>query len=398
MMRMGYRFIVSINQTSKAALQIALFALVIIVMIGGIALFAHSTLIRQRGNLFDFYPRYIGGQAVWQGISPYADRVTDQIQRGMFGDTLPEQGFDQQRFAYPAYAAWILAPLLLLPAEPATAIWMGIQFTSVLVSILLWFVILRWKPRPLWLGVIVFGLAFVFRYPVNMFVVGQFTGLNLLLITTAVLLLTSQSRFRAAAGLLFALATLPPTFTVPLIMLMGGGMVRLRRWTPLLAFAALLVILTALTTLQIGWWIPAFIEGLRAYADYSFPVWAPGLLPPIFAFVLVVFVCGAWVWAFWRLDDTRQRLIDLIGLSVIVVLLLVPQTGSYTLTFLIMPLSMTIECTRHLSAARRWITLSLIGAAIISPWVLLNTPRGLEMLVVPVLVLGAYLFVIFGEA
>ena len=90
---------------SKVAVTLSLIAMLLV----GLTAFTHNLLVAQRGNLFDFYPRYVGAQALLRGENPYSQEVTSRIQVGMFGGNLPAD-FDQQRFAYPAYTALLLLP------------------------------------------------------------------------------------------------------------------------------------------------------------------------------------------------------------------------------------------------------------------------------------------------
>src|SRR5690606_22359293 len=123
----------------------------------------------------DFYPRWEGGRALWRGQSPYTPAVTDAIQIGMFGGTLSPEA-DQQRMVYPAYVGIILAPLLALPSHIAVALWLTIQLLALIVTPLLWLQILGWYPPTWLLGLLLGGLLFVFRYPVNLYLVGQFVA------------------------------------------------------------------------------------------------------------------------------------------------------------------------------------------------------------------------------
>src|SRR5512142_2329456 len=75
---------------------------------------------RPRGNLSDLYPRWLGArELLLHGRDPYSRQVTREIQVGYYGRPLdpgrPGDPKDQQRFAYPVYVAFPLAPTVLLP-------------------------------------------------------------------------------------------------------------------------------------------------------------------------------------------------------------------------------------------------------------------------------------------
>lgn len=152
------------SQLRRFAPIFAIFLLAVMFIL--VFVFTRNIIVTARENRFDFYPRYVGTQAFWDGTSPYETSVTRAIQMGMFGGELPE-GMDQQRFAYPAYTALFLAPFLALPAPEAIALWMTIQFFGILGSIIIWLIILDYQPKPIAFFAAVFLSVFVFKYPVN---------------------------------------------------------------------------------------------------------------------------------------------------------------------------------------------------------------------------------------
>ena len=73
-----------------------------------------------RGNLSDLYPRWLGArELLLHHRNPYSAEVTREIQAGYYGrpldPALPHDPKDEQRFAYPAYVVFLLAPTITLP-------------------------------------------------------------------------------------------------------------------------------------------------------------------------------------------------------------------------------------------------------------------------------------------
>ncbi len=357
------------NRRLESALLIAL----LLALFAGAVIFSLNQIVLPRGLSFDFYPRYVGSQAFWNGESPYTPEVTARIQTGMWGFELPPTGYDQQRFAYPAYTALVIAPLLLLPASAAVAFWMTLQYFAVFASTGVWLWLLRWHVPAWLLFVLLIGFGFVFRYPVNLYLVAQFTGIMLLLISLALILLRGGRD--TAAGILLALATIPPTIAAPLALILLGAYALHGRWRGLLAFVVTLALLSLLTFLRIGWWLPDFIAGLSDYSVYSYPVWALGLIdPPVLRIVVGEIVVAALIWAALRLVPDRP--LDFAALAISGTLLLIPQTGNYYLVLLIAPLLVAAEragiCRR--CRARIWIAC----AADRQPWLYWRCPRRVE--------------------
>lgn len=368
------------NRTRELPIVVFL-AVLLLALFAGMVVFSLNAIVLPRGQSFDFYPRYVGGQAFWGGESPYSDEVTARIQTGMWNYTLPPEGYDQQRFVYPAYTALVLAPLLVLPVQTAIAVWMSAQYLAVLASIGVWLALLRWRIPGWGLFIVLLGFGFVFRYPIDMYMVAQFTGTMLLLISLALLLLTREHD--GAAGVLLALTTIPPTIAAPLALILLGGYALHRRWRGLIWFAGTLLALSALTFLRIGWWLPDFLGGLSAYPGYAHPVWAPGLIdPPILRLLVVGIAIATVVWAAFRL--LPRHALDFAAIALAVTLLLIPQTGSYYLVLLIPPLLVAAHHALSFSLLPRCTIWAACAAAVVSPWFYrtLSTPQ-IESLALP---------------
>lgn len=397
---------------AKGGVNIGGVVALLVVLAGFIPLYLFSVdLQRERGNKFDIYPRYVGAQAVWAGESPYAQTVTERIQIGMYGQLQPPDA-DQQRFAHPAYSAIFLAPLLLLPPEVAIPVWTALQFAALFATPFLWFAILRWKPRPLTLALLVIGLIFVYRYPVLSYLWGQFTGGIVFLVSLAIWLL--QGRRDAWAGVALALATVPPSISGPLAVLLLGVLLLMGRWRGTAAFVAVLGAATLLSIVRIGWWLPEFIDGLRAYSVYAHPVSAADFLPTFVRLPFMIAVALAVLWSGWqavrgetgrglmhqtRNDDLMTGLVhpglarqtptdnwlSFLCVASIACLLLLPQTGNY---YLVLGIPILMICAWHARRMGRWgwVVGGMIAVTIFSPWlwVAIGVPD-VETLVTPLL-------------
>ena len=74
---------------------------------------------RPRGNLSDLYLHWVGArELLLNGRDPYGSDVTREIQQGYYGRPLDRPGDPKdQRFAYPVYVTFFLAPTMHLPFE-----------------------------------------------------------------------------------------------------------------------------------------------------------------------------------------------------------------------------------------------------------------------------------------
>lgn len=343
-------------------------------------LFVLQTVVPAQGNLFDFYPNWVGSRAVLAGESPYSADVTRRIQLGSFGTTIPED-IDQFAFAHPAYSAFVIYPVVQFDAPVAIALWMTIQLMAMGLSVVLWIHLFHWKPHPLTLGLIVFLCLFVFRYPMNVFLLGQFTGTVLLGFTLAVWLASRKQD--VAAGAALVLCMVPPTMGIGLIAALTIPLLLTRRWKVLAAWFVLMGLLTVLSFLAVGFWVPDWLAMLNMYTQLAFPIWPPSLLGvPLAGMILAAAGVLLVVYDAIRVVGLTGpgHLRDLGVSASLCVFLLFPATGNYYLV-LVLPALVA------LLASRSWAARLLALGIILSPWLFLATTDGsrtnIEVLAVP---------------
>jgi len=345
----------------------------------GLAILSAAVIVPLFDMRFDFTPRYLGGRALWSGISPYSEEITLDIQHAIMGENLPPNAGRHQMF-YPAYVGITLAPLLPLPFPTAAAIWLGLQLTCVLVAPLLWALLLGWKIRPIMLAVLVIGFGLIFRYPINMYVVGQFIGTILLGMTAAYALL--QAKRDVWAGVVLAITAMPPQVGIAAAGILLGGYALRGRWRGLIAFAAVIGALMLVTFVQVGWWIPDFLRQLREYTIYGDQTSALLILGKDTIRAGMIALVGA-VTLLLLNQYRRGRIdsLDLFALAILAPLLGLVPTGNYYLVLLI-PL-MVIALWRVHGKRGGWIIWLGVALAVISPWVYREIAPELEMLTVP---------------
>lgn len=343
-----------------------IFLLLNIILLVTISAFSHEAIVSVRGNRFDFFPRWVGAQAYWRGESPYSPQVTSEIQRGMFGAELPPD-LDQQNFAYPAYTAILVTPLLAVPSHVAISLWMAFQFLCICWSVIIWIGIVGWRPRPVTLCLLLLLFAFLFRYSVNVYVLAQFTGVTLLLFSVSTWFLIKGHD--SVAGITLALATFSPTMALPYSLGIILSHAIVRRWRILLTFIATLFTLIVVSVVQVGWWISDFVRVIRAYSEYARPLWAMSIFDA--GAVRLIAIASVTIFAIWSYLRFRSRQnsasqVDMIIAGNICLLLLIPQTGNYYLTLLIPPMIVIIYRARQVSY-RNLIWLAVI-LNVLSAW------------------------------
>src|SRR5579863_566901 len=126
-------------------------------------------LLTSRGfperNFSDLYPCWLGSrELLLHGRDPYSPEVTREIQQGYYGRPLdnrrPSDPIDEQRFAYPLFVVFLLAPTIGLPFGVVK-----ILFTIILLAAAAWTILFWGKAEGFRLGtnqslaLILFSLA-----------------------------------------------------------------------------------------------------------------------------------------------------------------------------------------------------------------------------------------------
>ncbi|MGA8150461.1 MAG: glycosyltransferase family 87 protein [Terriglobales bacterium] len=226
-----------------------------------------------RGNLSDLYPRWLGArELLLNHRDPYSSEVTGEIQIGYYGRRLdparPNDPKDEQRFAYPAYVVFLLAPTVNLPFSVVQAGFQWLLAVLTVASVLLWLRTLHWHPS-LSTQVILVMLT-LFSFPALQGVKLQQLSLLVsgLIAAFAVLLVEGHL---VAAGILLALATIKPQLLLPLCawILLWAFSDWHRRQNVVWGFLGAMAVLLGGAEYVLPGWISRFREAVSAYRQYS---------------------------------------------------------------------------------------------------------------------------------
>ncbi len=248
----------------------------------------------ERGNvkeaMGDLYPRWVGTrELLLHGLNPYGTEVSHKIQIGFYGHPI-EQSYDkprfeiidEQRFAYPVYVVFLLAPTVHLEFAKlqnwAPAVFGGLTA----ISVGLWLAALRWRPPP-WVTFALVLLVLSSPQIAQGLRLRQIGLLVAFLLTAATWCVTRNRPF--AAGVLLAVATIKPQMvSICLVWFFIWSLGDWKRRWPLAAgFGLALGILAGAGEILVRGWVRYFIEGVYAYRKY-FPTTSP-----------VRLILGSWI-------------------------------------------------------------------------------------------------------
>lgn len=316
-----------------------------------------------KAQMGDLYPRWVGTRALLlHGRNPYGPEVSREIQIGFYGHPI-EQSYkqggsdlvDEQRFVYPVYVVFLLAPTVYLDFFTAQLLARIIFALLTAASVWAGMRILRWHPpKTLQIAIVLIILS-------SPQIVQGLRLCQLGMLVAALLVLSAWCVAKerlALGGAFLAIATIKPQMVViPLLWFAVWGLSNLRsRWPLLAGFGVTLAGLAGLGCLILPGWPGYFIDGLIAYRHY-FPTesllqlalgkWAGGAIS-------IVIVCGLLVLA-WKNRATESSSVQFqqvlaaffVGNS-----LLTPAFQPFNQVLLILPV---------LLAIRGWTALSRVG-------------------------------------
>lgn len=330
-----------------------------------------------RGNLSDLYARWLGArELLLHHRDPYSSEVTREIQMGYYGRPLdrsrPYDPMDEQRFAYPVYVVFLLAPTIRLPfsvVQPAFK-WFLIAITT--ATILLWLRILRWRPSAWIVATIVVLVLGSFQVIQGIKVQQLSLLVNGFLTGSALLLAEGQL---AWAGVLLALATIKPQLAVLLsawLLLWAVSDWRARQpfvW----GFAVTLGTLAAAGELVLPGWIGRFRQAIIAYRQYNYGAESAVelLLTPVWGRVVTVaVVLGLAVvcWRMRRVSNSEPAFSWIFALILAAIVAVVPKQAPYNQVLLVAPVLLIVRAAPRMWARSFASRLALWITALIVFW------------------------------
>jgi len=342
---------------------------------------SYTLLVKPRHNGFDWYPIWLGGRAILAGENPYNLETSQQIHVAVYGQ-LPAAGGYVHGFSHPPYLAFILFPFIALPFFWSVWLWVALQLPLYGATLGLGLHLLKWRPSPLQLAGLLFLTTLGYRYPMIIYVLGQL-GIWVLFCLVLSMWLFQQGHVRSSAVAL-AGSTIRPDLALFAILL---ALFLIRAHPQRMKFIITLIgcgfILLLLPMPFIGFWPFMWLKWTVDYGNNPNPTWPPGVL--VYRGAQLIFILAMFIWGLryvimaWR-KPTRFAYTLLISATVLLMLLILPQTGSYNLIFALIP---ALILSHH--APSRQVK-SVILASLLMPWfyfMLGETFRHLIFLLIP---------------
>ena len=330
-----------------------------------------------RGNLSDLYPRWLGArELLLHHRDPYSLEITREIQAGYYGRPLdparPQDPKDQQRFAYPAYVVFLLAPTIRLPF---TEVQSGFRWLLVLLTvatILLWLRVLRWRPSLATTMIII--ILTLGSFQVLQGIKLQQLSLIVAGLIAACAVALFQNYF-ALAGVLLAVATAKPQLVLPLVawLLLWTLSDWHHRKNLIWGFVLTMTTLVVAAEYVLPGWIGRFREALTAYRQYNDGAASVlgMLVAPELGWALAllgVVALAATGWRFRRASVQSPTFSTMLALVLAVTVVIVPKASPYNQVLLLPGCLLVARKWRILVQRSRLIHGTLVASVVILAW------------------------------
>jgi hypothetical protein len=324
---------------------------------------SYELLVKPRGQAFDWFWIWVGGRAVLASQNPYSLETTQIIQLGVFRKIIPLDQY-QHGFPHPAHIAFIFLPFILLPFFWSVLLWLSLQIPLFITTFFIGCKILNYSTYPNSLFLLILLTMVGFRYPINVYVLGQLTIFVIFCgLLSAWLFQQEHPRWAAIA---LVCTTVRPDLALIAILL---AFILIRNSPRRHDFIIILLgagfILALLPILFIGFWPLTWLNAIRAYGNNPFATWPPELLPTFWLRATLLIGLAIWLGYYvilaWQEANNFHNSL-LVGAAILFGLITLPQTGSYTLTLALIPAIILWRFARPF-----WLK-AIIALSLLTPW------------------------------
>jgi len=327
-----------------------------------------------KDNLGDLYSPWYGARVLLcQKRNPYSADVSREIQSAFYGHPVVQQAapneapIDEQRFAYPVYTVFLLAPIARLDFRKAQAIMPFFLGVTLIVSIFLWQSVAQWRT------------SLICKLALALFILASpqaAQGLRLRQLGLIAVCLLAFGTWLVvknhlpAGGVVLAFSTIKPQMAVvPLIwfLIWCMGDIR-RRWRLVAGFSASFAALVVGGEMLLPGWLRGFLGGLAAYRKYG-PMSSP--LQVVLGNTLG-FAAGAaavaglvlWAWGQREYPESSPQFSAALAAFSCCASLALPLFPPYNQVLLFLPVFMILRDWKKLPRSGRFV----FSALVLWPW------------------------------
>lgn len=326
-----------------------------------------------KGHPGDIYHRWLGSrELLLNGRNPYGEEVTEEIQIGLSGHKYdPRRDAAEQRFYYPVYVVFLMAPTVHLPFPWVKKLFAVLLLVLTAVSVPLWLDFVQWRITPMQQFLAL--LLTLASMPALQGIYLQNLGLLVSALIAGGCFAVRRGRL-ILAGPLLAFATIKPHLVLPLagcLFIWSTGAWSQRRklvWSFLLSMAVLI----AAGELILPGWVTQCVRGILVYPEKSYGVSPLQLVftRPL-GLLLALPVMAGTVYLAWRLRraPAGSAQFCLVVVSVLAATLVVtPSVVPYSDLQLLPAVLLLLKQRKEIWALGRWARHTLVVALGLVAW------------------------------
>jgi Glycosyltransferase family 87 len=332
---------------------------------------------RLKQHMGDLYPPWLGTRELLvDGRDPYSAVVSHEIQTTYYGhpieqtyDKPPSEMINEQRFAYPIYVVFLLAPTAKMEFSEVQNWAPSILAVLVAITVWIWTQVVRWRPPLL---TILSVMLFVIATPqLAQGLRMRQLGLLVAFLLAAASWCVTLEKY-GIAGILLAFSTIKPQIVLLLVawfVLWSLSDIR-KRWPLLASFGISLGILVGIGAVLLPSWPIDFLRGLDAYRHYV-PMlsplslllgdWIGGGLS-----ILIVVALFAHAWGRRYAAPDSSEFVETLALFFLVTILVLPLMTPNNQVQMLLPTILVLRDWKRLPRAA-WIAFTAVVAW---PWLI----------------------------
>jgi hypothetical protein len=330
-------------------------------------------------NFSDLFPCWLGTrELLLNGRDPYSPEITGEIQRGYYGRPIDSSRatdpIDEQRFAYPLFVVFLLAPTISLPFTVVKSLFTLILSASAVWTVLFWIQVMGLKA----------GRAKIFAcILLTLATIPYVEGIQLQQLSVLVAFLLAAAAYALAterfivAGLLLGIATIKPQLSICFIgcvLLWSVWQWASRKWVAI-SFLMVLIVFMLASEVLLPRWPFQFLASIPPYLRYTRATTGiRELFGPVGGTIALLFFGAMVAFGAWRAksepadsDDFRLA----ISLVLIFTCIVIPSLAPHNQVLVVPAYLLLVKERKRIRAGGR-IARSLWSAAwltVVWPWV-----------------------------
>jgi hypothetical protein len=326
-----------------------------------------------KGHPGDIYHRWLGSrELLLNGRDPYGEEVSEKIQVGLNGHKYdPRRDGVEQRFYYPVYVVFLMAPTVRLPFPVVKKLFAVFLLVLTVISAPLWLDFLQWRLSPLQQF-----LAMVLTLASMPTLQGVYLQ-NLGLLVSALIAgacFAVRRGWLVLAGALLAFSTIKPHLVLPLVVCLfiwsTGAWSERRKlvWS----FLFSMTVLIAAGELILPGWVTECVRGMIAYPEKSY-----GITPLQLVFsrplglLLALPVIAGTVYLAWRLrraSASSAEFCVVVASVLAATLVVIPSVAPYSDLQLLPGVLLLLQHRKEIWGLGRWARRTLMAALALLAW------------------------------